>query len=76
MPTQDPLWDYLETRDMLTTLDLTEDEIGAAMRRVSGESVCSACGKQYWQHPYITNSLDQEGRPYLHLVCGGLIAKL
>jgi len=73
----DPYWEYLERKGRLVTLGISEDEVAKRMRRVNGEQVCEICNKQYWQHPYITDSVDAfENRPYLHLLCNGVIAKL
>ena len=54
----------------------TRDEVNEAARRTSHLVVCKECGKEYIEHPYIDNTLDWEGRPYLHVVCNGDIVKL
>lgn len=54
-----------------------DDEDVEAVRRASGQCVCSTCGRTYQDHP-----MDQEilsgidGRPFLHLLCDGTRVKL
>lgn len=71
------LLEYLRNRNMLVHADVTEDEIDERMRRVDQNCVCDECGKLYREHPYIDDTLDwMDGRPYLHLLCSGVLAKL
>lgn len=70
------LMDYLRKRGMLVLLSETYSEIEQRQLRVNGETICAECGKTYGEHPYVENCLDLEGRPYLHALCDGTIAKL
>lgn len=53
-----------------------------AFIRASGECVCAACGKQYWQHPRSENpafmTTDALGHEYswVHVLCDGTAVKL
>lgn len=73
---QSPYIQYLKARGKLVTVDLSDEEIMRQERRCGGDCVCEECGKIYYDHPYIANSVDWEGRPFLHLICNGTIAKL
>ena len=68
--------DYLRQRGKLIMLPLTEDEISNKAIRAGGDVVCSICNKKYYDHPFIENCLDNEGRPYLNIICDGTIVKL
>ncbi len=69
--------EYLRQRGMLVHADLTEDEIDIKMRRTDQNCICEECGKTHREHPYIDDTLSWlDGRPYLHLLCDGILAKL
>ncbi len=68
--------EYLDRKGMLVHLGITEDEIAEKMLRVCQDCICEECGKFYYQHPYIVDTLDWEGHPYLRALCDGTIAKL
>lgn len=68
---------HFRKRGMLVHLDdLKEGELGKRMFTTVGYCKCEQCGITYDRHPYIDNYLGQNGRPFLHLLCDGRLAKL
>ena len=64
----------LKNRGMLVHCGYAEEEIDWRMYRTSGLTECDDCGKIVYKHPFIDDVLDQ-GRPWLHLICDGELAK-
>ena len=46
------------------------------MIRACGDTVCSICGKKYYDHPMDTEQLSYDGHPFLHIGCDGTRLKL
>ena len=67
---------FLRRTNRLIKLDISENEITNLIVRASQDCECEKCGLEYKNHPYLENSLDSEGYPYLHVICTGLIVKL
>jgi hypothetical protein len=46
--------------------------------RAPADAVCRQCSKPYWQHPFDTRptTVGRDGRPWLHVLCGGALVKL
>lgn len=65
---------YLRNRNMLVHCGYTEEKIDERMYRTSGLTECIHCGIIVYEHPFIDDVLD-EGRPWLHLMCDGGLAK-
>lgn len=42
--------------------------------RASGDCICDACGKKYYQHPMDGPEFD--GHKWLHRICSGRLVKL
>jgi hypothetical protein len=67
--------EYYRIKGKLKETGLTTEEIARKMHRASGDCVCD-CGKDYYSHPYVTEARDQDGEPFLHVLCNGDIVKL
>jgi len=44
--------------------------------RASGDVVCNACGKKYYDHPMDRTVLSWNGEPFLNVLCDGSRVKL
>ena len=67
---------YLIRKGKLVKTGLTIDEVAARMHRASGLCICTECGEDYYSHPYVHECRDDEGSPFLHIICNGDIVKL
>ena len=67
---------HWEAKGWLTTTGETHDELAVRSFRASGDCICDTCGKKYITHPYATEARDQDGTPYLNVLCNGDIVKL
>lgn len=68
--------EFLRKKGKLVTTGLTDEEISIKMIRTDGGAICSVCGKEHRDHPYIDEARDWDGYPFLHLICDGMIVKL
>ncbi len=66
---------YFRKKGWLKETGLTLDELATKMYRAAGACVCE-CGDEYREHPYADEARDQEGNPFLHVLCNGDIVKL
>ena len=67
---------YLIKRGKLVETGLPTAEVARRMIRASGLCICSDCGEDYYSHPYVSEARDDEGMPFLHVLCNGDIVKL
>ncbi len=63
-----PVWD----RDRGGTPNPHKEKFVSA----SGESICKACCRKYYAHPPDLDTLDNQNRPFLKILCNGLRVKL
>jgi len=68
--------EYLRIKGKLVDTGKTHDELEIGFYRASGLCVCNVCNKLYYDHPYANEARDQEGAPYLNVLCDGDIVKL
>jgi len=52
------------------------DEDSLEFTRASGDCVCPDCGRTYRSHPKDNRFLGWRNKPYLRLICTGLLVKL
>lgn len=67
---------YLERKGKLVETGLTDDEVAERAFRASHLCICDVCGKEYIDHPYVSECRDDANMPFLHLICNGDIVKL
>lgn len=66
----------MERMTRTVTTRLNADELCIRMRRASQDCICESCGKRYGDHPLAEEALDFDDRPFLHMLCDGMIVKL
>ncbi len=44
--------------------------------RPDNEMICEACDMPYWRHPYDPAHIDENGNPFLRMLCNGDLIKL
>ena len=67
---------YLRRRGKLVKTGRTDEDIIVSMYRADQHCICDECGEEYWRHPYAEECLDDQGMPFLHVLCNGDIVKL
>ena len=67
---------YLRRRGLLVKTGRTENSIIVSMYRADHRCICDECGKDYGSHPYVEECPDDQGMPFLHVLCNGDIVKL
>ena len=55
---------------------LTVPDSEPTVVRASGQVLCPTCSKPYRDHPWFLLSRNDQGRPFLHLLCDGTVVKL
>jgi len=66
---------HWRAKGWLVDTGLTHDELAEKFYRASGNCRCKTCGKDYYSHPHASEARDQDGTPYLHVLCDGDIVK-
>ena len=68
--------EHYRNKDMLVHLDISDEELQKRIFKTVGHVICEECGSAYDRHTYIDDFLNNNERPYLHLLCDGRLANL